>query len=331
MTTLKHIPPPLNKGKSGYPWTTKPAVPQSNLVYPKISIVTPSYQQGVFLEETIRSVLMQGYPSLEYIIMDGGSTDETVKIIEYYSDFITYWVSEKDNGQSDAIAQGFSRTTGDIMGWLNSDDILLPNALFMIAKYFITNESAKIVTGLRQVFNVDSKFIYNSYHGRPTSDYVRHICEIFQETTYWRREVWEKVGTIDSQFQFAMDYEYWQRIIHAGYKFVLIPQYLGGFRIHDRAKGSTMISKRNEELENIYRRYKIALNEEDAIALYMRDYDPNWSKRIRLLRDIGHWSFSNTASFVIWLDDIFTLPVIGGLILRLHNIYRRLRGRYYER
>ena len=112
---------------------------RNNSDWPKISIITPSYNQGIFIEETILSVLDQNYPNLEYIIMDGGSTDNTVDIIKKYEDRITYWISEKDNGQSDAINKGFHKSTGDILHWLNSDDVLVPRALNMLVEYLSNN------------------------------------------------------------------------------------------------------------------------------------------------------------------------------------------------
>jgi glycosyltransferase involved in cell wall biosynthesis len=133
---LAELPPP-SPGKTGWPWTveTPPLLPDrpDGCPWPRISIVTPSYNQGQFIEETIRSVLLQGYPDLEYIIIDGGSTDNSVEIIAKYEFRLAYWVSEKDRGQSHAINRGFCRSTGCLLGWLNSDDVLLPNALVTVA------------------------------------------------------------------------------------------------------------------------------------------------------------------------------------------------------
>ena len=134
--TLTELPPPP-AGKSGWPWTVEtPPVPLARpdgSPWPRISIVTPSYNQGQFIEETIRSVLLQGYPDLEYIIIDGGSTDQSVEIIKKYEAWLTYSVSENDGGQSHAINKGFERATGVLLSWLNSDDVLLPDALAAVA------------------------------------------------------------------------------------------------------------------------------------------------------------------------------------------------------
>ena len=138
--TLAELPTPP-AGKTGWPWTVEtpplpPARPDGS-PWPRISIVTPSYNQGQFIEETIRSILLQGYPDLEYIIIDGGSTDQSVEIIKKYEPWLTYWVSEKDRGQAHAINKGFARVSGEIGGYLNSDDFYLPNALSAAAVSFI--------------------------------------------------------------------------------------------------------------------------------------------------------------------------------------------------
>ena len=132
--------PPAPEGKTGWPWTEIPEPMPETLPdgspWPKISVVTPSFNQGQFIEETIRSVLLQGYPNLEYIIIDGGSTDNTLEVIRKYEPWLTYWVSEPDRGQSHAINKGIGKAMGEILFWLNSDDLVLPSVFFRIAKMF---------------------------------------------------------------------------------------------------------------------------------------------------------------------------------------------------
>lgn len=148
--SLNELPLPV-ADKRGWPWTEEslplPETMADGKPWPRISIVTPSYNQGRFLEETLRSVLLQGYPDLEYIVIDGGSTDESGEIIRKYEAWLTYWVSERDQGQSDAINKGWRRCTGDIIVWLNSDDGYAPNALCEVARAFQANAFPAMVYG----------------------------------------------------------------------------------------------------------------------------------------------------------------------------------------
>ncbi|MBF2083862.1 MAG: glycosyltransferase [Thermoleptolyngbya sp. C42_A2020_037] len=205
------------KERTGWPWTVEsPQLPDTmpdGKPWPKISIVTPSYQQGQFIEETIRTVLLQGYPNLEYIIMDGGSQDETVEIIRRYERFLTSWVSERDRGQSDAINKGWSASTGDILYWLNSDDLLLPGTLAKVAEAFNREEGTQIVSGVCSV--TDSKLV--EYRIKPPRDFD---IEYFlmgelgpgQPAVFISRAVFEKVGPVDESLHYTMDREYWTRI-----------------------------------------------------------------------------------------------------------------------
>ena len=143
---LKEIIPLSPIDKTGWPWNeeTDPSVYDSSIQWPRITIVTPTYNQGQFIEETIRSILLQNYPNLEYIIMDGGSTDDTVEIIKKYEPWISYWVSEKDKGQSDAINKGSARATGEIFNWINSDDCLTKGALKLVAGRFLDPDTLSL-------------------------------------------------------------------------------------------------------------------------------------------------------------------------------------------
>src|SRR5579862_8034570 len=132
---LASLPPPP-PGRTGWPWTVETSPPVAANAWPRITIVTPSYQQAAYVEETLRSVLLQNYPALEYIVIDGGSSDGSANLIERYASRLAYWHSQRDHGQADAINQGFDRATGEIVGWLNSDDFLLPGALFAVAQAF---------------------------------------------------------------------------------------------------------------------------------------------------------------------------------------------------
>ena len=144
---LRFLPPIIDK--DGWPWNEEvsPAVYSARKEWPKISIVTPSYNQGVFIEETIRSILLQNYPNLEYIIIDALSDDDTISIIKKYEDKISYWIGEKDNGQADAINKGVKLCSGEIFNWINSDDLLTKNSLFIIAEEYINNPNLKVIAG----------------------------------------------------------------------------------------------------------------------------------------------------------------------------------------
>lgn len=209
--------------------------------YPCISIVTPSFNQAAFLEETILSVISQNYPNLEYIIIDGGSTDGSVEIIRNYENHLAYWVSEKDKGQSDAINKGFARTTGEIMAYMNSDDKYCPWAFKTVADIFTDCTQVEWITSLWQLHwtlkgdaapgMAVSGYSSNAfYEGRTLGDSARFIGFVQQESTFWKRSLWEKTGAhIAVDLQLAMDFELWARFFeHADFYGVSVP--LGGFR-----------------------------------------------------------------------------------------------------
>lgn len=237
--------------------TSSASSPSAAARYPKISIVTPSYNQGSYLEATIQSVLGQGYPNLEYIVIDGGSTDNSREVIRKYGDAgqLAYWVSEKDAGQADAVNKGLSRATGEIMAYLNSDDLLLPGALMRVAQVFQREPQTNVVAGLRKVINADGSPRADFVPELPITFILQHICIVCQETVFWRRTVYDKIGAFDAQFRFALDYEYWHRMLAAGYQFRLIPAYQGAFRIHGDSKTTNWTDIRTKELNIIYERY----------------------------------------------------------------------------
>ncbi len=220
------------------------------MTLPTITIVTPSYNQAAYLEATIRSVLDQNYPNLRYLIMDGGSTDGSVGIIQRYADRLTYWVSEKDGGQSDAINKGFAINTSvsgqpdlDIMTWLNSDDVLLPGALHRVGQILEKYTQIQWLTG--QPANMDAEGQHlklgriKTGHGR---DLIRRgwyhgrgLGFIRQEGTFWRRTLWNGAGGINSNLHYAMDFDLWRRFAaHA--PLVTVDQNLAAFRTQPQQK-----------------------------------------------------------------------------------------------
>jgi glycosyltransferase involved in cell wall biosynthesis len=206
---------------------------------PRITIVTPSFNQAKYLPETIESVLNQGYPDLEYIIIDGGSTDGSVDIIKKYASHLSYWVSEKDAGQSAAINKGFARSTGDLLTWLSSDDILLPHALKHVAAAYSDDPHSRWFAG--NCFFMDSQ-------GRVSSTArAAGWCSILPRlgvsplhgpSSFFRRDLLERVGGLDESFHYLLDSELWWRFYTAGEKFVQINEYLWAFRLHEEAKMS---------------------------------------------------------------------------------------------
>ena len=212
--------------------------------YPTFSIVTPSFSQGAYIERTLLSVFNQKYPKLEYFVQDGGSKDSTVGILEKYQGRLSGWVSEKDSGQSQAINLGLTKTSGEIMGWLNSDDLLLPGALYTVADYFNRHPDVDVVYGDRLLIDENDMEIGRWVmpgHDDATLSWVDYVP---QETMFWRRSIWERVGgQIDETFRFAMDWDLLVRFRDAGANFAHIPRFLGAFRIHEQQKTSAEINQ----------------------------------------------------------------------------------------
>ncbi|MDR3491459.1 MAG: glycosyltransferase family 2 protein [Gammaproteobacteria bacterium] len=211
---------------------------------PTISLVTPSFNQGEFIERTILSVIEQKYPALEYIIQDGGSNDNTQEVIQKYASSLKYWDSQKDNGQSHALNLGFEHATGEIMAYLNSDDILLPGTLAYVANYFTSNPNIDVIYGHRILIDEHDHEIGRWVLPPHNSKVLKWADYIPQETLFWRKSIWDKAGAqIDESFKFAMDWDLLLRFQKAGARFARLPRFLGAFRIHSHQKTSAQISK----------------------------------------------------------------------------------------
>jgi glycosyltransferase involved in cell wall biosynthesis len=238
--SLAQLPPPP-AGKTGWPWTeeTPPlaATRPDGSLWPRISIVTPSYNQGQFIEETIRSVLLQGYPDLEYIIIDGGSSDETVEIIKKYEPWLSYWTSEKDRGQAHAINKGIERISGEVFNWINSDDLLLPGALKYVGEMSAPNRllaSAVLNSSERGHFLVCNK-------GLTAAQLISGRGAVFHQPGLW---LWAKnlkdVGPLNETLNFAFDYHLVTKYLSRFPQVVYSDRPTAKFRLHDASKTVSM-------------------------------------------------------------------------------------------
>lgn len=202
---------------------------------PTISVVTPSYNQGRFIERTIRSVVEQDYPPFEYIVCDAGSTDQTVQVLKAYSTRLR-WVSEKDNGQAHAVNKGFRATSGDVIGWLNSDDVYYPGALRTAAHLFASRPDVDVVYGAAHHIDTDDHVIERYPTQQWNFQKLTQICFLCQPAVFFRRSVVERWGYLDESLMYCMDYEYWIRIALAGAHFHHERRFLAGSRFYAETK-----------------------------------------------------------------------------------------------
>ncbi len=236
----QYQPRPITRLKS-----VKPVEIDSPL---RISIVTPSFNQGAFISRTIQSVINQQYPSLEYFVQDGGSGDSTIQTLKQLENALSGWESVKDSGQSEAINRAFRKTTGDIMAWINSDDLLLPGSLQTVANYFSDHPDVDVVYGDRLLINENNMEIGRWLMPGHDSAVLNWVDYVPQETMFWRRSIWERVGgQIDETFHFAMDWDLLVRFSDAGANFAHIPRFLGAFRIHEQQKTSAEMNQVGQE------------------------------------------------------------------------------------
>lgn len=259
--TLYQYPPASLKISKRYWEVTLP--PEEQL--PLVSIVTPSYNQSEFIEDTVHSVISQTYPKVEYIIQDGGSTDGTLEVLTKYRARLTYVESCRDGGQANALNRGFHRSTGEIMAWLNADDLLLPGAIAYVVKYFVTHPNVDVVYGHRVIINERGQEVGRQILPKHNNEVLNWTDLIPQETLFWRRWIWEKTGGyIDESYQYAMDWELLFRFLKAKANFVRLPRFLGAFRLHATQKTFSWQEIGTKEKERLLREYHgrpVKLNE----------------------------------------------------------------------
>lgn len=212
----------------------------------KVSVITPSFNQGKYIERTIESVLNQRISELEYIVMDGGSTDQTVDILKKY-DSVLEWRSEKDNGQTDAVNKGLRLAKGDIIGWLNSDDIYYPNAIRAVLDVFEKNPDINVVYGNAYHIREDDSIIEEYYTEEYSYERLKEVCYICQPAVFFRKCLVDKYGYLDETLQYCMDYDYWLRL-GKGERFYHLPVFIAGSRLYEDNKTLGARKKVHEEM-----------------------------------------------------------------------------------
>jgi glycosyltransferase involved in cell wall biosynthesis len=253
-------------------------------LFPRISVVTPSFNQGTYLERTICSVLEQNYPNLEYLIIDGGSTDESVEIIKRYERHLTYWVSEPDTGQSNAINKGFARTTGTILAWLNSDDRYLPGTLGAVAAAAAAHPDAHVFVGTGELVNPDGtrnprvpppqitlETMFGWIHG---SDFQQPAC-------FFRDIVWRALRPIDEGTHIAFDVDLWFRMLTRGFVFKTLPGVFAEGTFHSNAKTKAYAYLKDTDFAIVAMRYggeRVARPILEDMAIRLSWAEPNMKK-----------------------------------------------------
>jgi glycosyltransferase involved in cell wall biosynthesis len=298
-----HMLPPPPPDRIKWPWRVYernlPIARPEEVLWPRITVVTVSYNQAQFLEETLRSVLLQGYPNLEYIVIDGGSTDGSLQIIERYQKYFAYWVSESDNGQSHAINKGFEKATGEILCWLNSDDFLQPGALAFVAQQFQGNPPVSWLIGATEVVAKDGQHLdirqaqnvsYNTFFTWPEEWFP-------QQSTFWTRQMWEKVKPLDEHLHYVMDLALWLSMYDVAQP-IIVPQVLSAYRYQAAAKCIAQPSKIPIEIESVLKKYfqtisatQFACIKKELIKL---DYAQAFSQRLLYW---VHDNYNNTRSY----------------------------------
>jgi glycosyltransferase involved in cell wall biosynthesis len=264
---LDQYPPRPLLVPASYSRVELPAAP------PTISVVTPSFQQARFIERTIESVLSQRYPALEYVVQDGASTDGTVAILERFADSLTRWTSVPDGGHADALNRGFSLTNGEIMGWLNSDDLLLPSALRCVGSYFAAHPDVDVVYGNRLLIDEHDGEI-GAWILPGHDDLALTLADFVpQETMFWRRRIWDRVGGyLDESFGYALDWDLLLRFRDAGARMVRLPRFLGAFRVHREQRTSADRTRGLEEMSRLRERVWGRPLSNDEIRARLRPY-----------------------------------------------------------
>jgi len=270
--------PLSSPGKTGWPWTEEssqlPGAMPDGSPWPKISVVTPSFNQGQFLEETIRSVLLQGYPNIEFIIFDGGSTDNSLEVIKKYEQWLAYWVSEPDRGQSHAINKGIREASGDILFWLNSDDLCLPDVFQLVAGKFHANPAVSLVIGQARLINVGGDVIGELHSSFSTWEELvtNPQNSVRQISSFFARRLFDEMGLVDESLHIAMDTELLVRFTQFHTPLIL-DGYLAAYRMQPDAKTYSHLLMGYEESDRTRVRY---FYNKQLAGIYHRRSADNW-------------------------------------------------------
>lgn len=220
----------------------------------RLAVVTPSFNQGAFLERAMRSVLDQGYPNLEYVVCDSCSADQSAEVLGRYSDRVRAMI-ERDRGQADAVNKGITATSGDVIGWLNSDDTYRPGALPTVAAYFNQYPDVDVMYGDANLIDADDQIVGRYYTEPWNAARLPHRPFMCQPAVFFRRRMVDRFGLLDPTLQYTLDYEYWLRLARGGARFVYLPFTLASARVHAETKTNTQGTRLFEELNDMLPRY----------------------------------------------------------------------------
>jgi glycosyltransferase involved in cell wall biosynthesis len=303
--------------------------------FTKVSIVTPSYNQGEFLEQTICSVLGQNYDYLEYFIIDGGSSDNTLDIIKKYKDKLDHWESRPDKGQAHAINKGITRSNGDILGWLNSDDVLLPGTVNHVISIFTKHPEVDVVYGSLERINQKGKIIPTPSYANNKTVFNKKLvigdCIVNQPGSFWRRRVMEKAGMLNENLEFSLDYEYWIRLALAGAIFYRVPDPLAQFRISNSSKTVKKSEKMALEQLSVLEGYLSNPNLSNKIGISKKQLDYQARKtrsviglyafygymKIGLRKEAAHWISFSLRQYPLVIFQRRWLDLINSKIKRI--------------
>lgn len=285
---------------------------ENNSDLPKISIITPSYNQGQYLEATIQSVIAQNYPNLEYIVIDGGSTDNSVEIIRKYEKHLTYWVSEPDRGQTHAINKGLARATGDIIAYLNSDDYYLPNTFFKVAESFRSFPDVDLFHGRCRYVNEQGDKIGEQWGNISQFDEIIDLWGVWwqkrqfvQPEVFWTKRITEKIGLFNEDLYFVMDYEYWCRILQNNGKVGKIDAEFTCFRLTPEQKSNQSERVAQELLQVVH---PLIWSSSTSIPFKQRlILQGKWLYQAKLLKQIRNSVENGDRPTLRWLKSFWVI------------------------